>query len=99
MGIGISCPTGTSLFDECDEVIGVILDFDFLPPDIRAVWLQRLQMRQVEIPALIHGHNISNADAHSLRKVGARVCRSRVRKSALAGWLAGLSAMSASALC
>lgn len=84
-GIRIDCPGGGGLVTDCD--VPVILDFDFLPAEVRAAWLAQLRAGRIAGPVLVHGHNIVDADAAALARSGAHVCRGRVRWAALDGWL------------
>jgi hypothetical protein len=84
-GVRIAHPAGKPL--AIDSVGPVILDLDFLPVDVRADWLGRLRSGNVAGPVLVHGHNIADADADALACRGVRVCRGRLRRAALDGWL------------
>jgi hypothetical protein len=66
----------------------VILDLDGLSPVVRANWLRQLSAGA--IPALVHGHNISDADAAGLRRLEIRVCQGRVRRTVLCEWIGEL---------
>jgi hypothetical protein len=84
-GVRIAHPAGDRL--SVDSAGPVILDLDFLPTDVRADWLGRLRAGNVAGPVLVHGHNIADADAAALACLGVHVCRGRVRRLALDGWL------------
>ena len=64
-----------------------MLDLDHLPPDVRARWVRRVMTGEVSGPVLVHGHNVSDVEAEAFRRSGARVCRGRIRRSAVLGWL------------
>ena len=70
----------------------IILDLDYLMADSRAAWLQRVLAGEVTCPLLVHGHNISDAESADLRRCGAQVCRGRLRKTIVDGWLDGVMA-------
>jgi hypothetical protein len=84
-GIRVECLAGGRLAAGGDGP--VILDLDFLPTDGRVDWLGRLRAGQIAGPVLVHGHNIADADAAALARLGVHVCRGRLRRAALGGWL------------
>ena len=65
----------------------VILDLDFLPPDVQADWVRQAVAGSVRCPVLAHGHNVSESDAAALHRAGVRVCHGRLRRAALEDWL------------
>jgi hypothetical protein len=89
-GIRVECPAGGRPAAGGDGP--VILDLDFLPVDVRADWLGRLRAGRIAGPVLVHGHNIADADATALTGRGVKVCRGRVRRAALNGWLDAVTA-------
>jgi hypothetical protein len=91
-GIRIVHPTGKHL--SADSAGPIILDLDFLPVDVRNEWLRRTRAGTVTGPVLVHGHNIADADADALQRLGAHVCRGRVRRMALDGWLEAVAGQS-----
>jgi len=88
-GVRVVCPAGPRLIDGGGGA--VILDLDFLPAEVRAGWLGRVRAGGVAGPVLVHGHNIADGDAAALGRLGVRVCRGRVRRAALDGWLDALA--------
>ncbi|HKA06366.1 MAG TPA: hypothetical protein VKD71_03855 [Gemmataceae bacterium] len=70
----------------------IVLDLDYVTADSRAAWLQRVLTGEVTCPLLVHGHNISDAESADLRRRGAQVCRGRLRKTVVEGWLDGVMA-------
>jgi hypothetical protein len=84
-GIRVVTPVVQSRADAYDGP--VVLDFDNLPEATRADWLRRLTAGTRTGPALVHGHNIADAEATALRTHGDWVCRGRVRRAALCRWL------------
>jgi hypothetical protein len=88
-GARLVCPDGPRLNDECPGTTALLLDLDHLPADVREAWLRRVLAGETGMPVLVHGHNIADAEAMALRARGAHVCRGRVRRAALHGWLAG----------
>jgi hypothetical protein len=88
MGARIACPFGQPMFQECAMPTALILDVDFLPAELRTLWLGRVLSSASAGPALIHGHNITDTEAEALQRRGVQVRRGRLRKSDLIGWLA-----------
>jgi hypothetical protein len=84
-GVRVVCPAGGGLANGGGGP--VVLDFDFLPADVRDEWLRRVRAGALSGPVLVHGHNIADADAAELARLGIHVCRGRVRRTALDGWL------------
>ena len=85
-GLRVARPTGAGLVWAADGS-AVVLDLDHLPPDVRAGWVRRVVTGEVGGPVLVHGHNITEAEAAALRRSGVSVCRGRIRRSAVRAWL------------
>jgi hypothetical protein len=92
-GVRIMCPAGGGLANGCAGPVA--LDLDFLPDEVRAEWLRRVRAGAVTGPVLVHGHNIADDDAAALARLRVHVCRGRVRRAALIGWLDAATARSA----
>ena len=85
-GLWVPRPTGAKALQVAAGA-AVVLDLDHLPPDVRAGWVRRVVTGAVGGPVLVHGHNMSDAEAEAFRRSGARVCRGRIRRSAVVNWL------------
>jgi hypothetical protein len=90
-GARVRCLAGRLSAGGPDGAAAVVLDLDFLPPDVRTDWVRCVRAGEVGCPVLAHGHNISDADAAALGRGGARVCRGRLRRAVLVGWLDGVA--------
>ena len=86
----IACPAGQPMFQRCAAPTAIILDVDFLPLELRATWLRRVLTDDGSAPALVHGHNVTDAEVEALQRCGVQVCRGRLRKSDLIEWLEGV---------
>jgi len=69
-------PAVNVLAASVDVADAVILDLDHLPEPFRTAWLTGVSAGRL----LVHGHNITDAEAAMLRRRGVRVCRGRLHR-------------------
>ncbi|HKB05493.1 MAG TPA: hypothetical protein VKD90_24930 [Gemmataceae bacterium] len=86
-GARVTCSAGGPPAGGPDRPAAVIVDLDFLPPEVRVGWVRKAVAGEVPCPVFAHGHNIADADAVALSRHGVRVCRGRLRRAVLIGWL------------
>ncbi len=94
--VSLTCPNARSLTLTNHSAQAIILDLDSLPAKIAADWLHQLRSAQFPFFGLVHGHNISDVQARSLRRRGIRVCCGRIRKAILLHWLETIAQQSLS---
>jgi hypothetical protein len=85
--IRVECPAVTAPAAIIDTADAILLDLDHLPEPFRAAWLERVLTNGMAGRVLVHGHNITDAEAAALRRRGVRVCRGRLRRGLLDAWV------------
>jgi len=86
----VECPSANELHTEVRGVDAVVVDLDFLPALLREIWLARVLADVSPGQALVHGHNITDAEAAALHRKSVRVCRGLLRRRRFNSWVRDL---------
>ena len=77
-GVRVVCPSVRAVGEPV--AAATVVDLDFLPDPYRVDWIAQVLAGAVEVPVLVHGHRLTDAEAASLARRGVVVCRGRLRR-------------------
>jgi hypothetical protein len=97
-GMQLHCPIPSDILVLPEETDAIVLDLDYLPAEIRATWLSRVEAGATTGCLLVHGHNITDGEVKRLRRQGVHICQGQLRRDALISWLRDLGRIEASTL-
>jgi len=86
----VECPSADQLPTPVHGADAVVVDLDFLPAALREIWLARLLADALPGRAMVHGHNITDAEAAALRRKNVRICRGLLRRRHFNSWVRDL---------
>src|SRR5262245_5309046 len=89
-GLQVFCPIPSELLISGEDTDAIVLDLDYLPAQVRATWLSRVEAGEMTGCVLVHGHNITDAEIKRLRRQTVRICHGQLRREAFSSWLRDL---------
>src|SRR5262245_65203997 len=88
--VRVDCLSASELRTPVHGVDAVVVDLDFLPAELREIWLSRILADAPPSQVLVHGHNITEAEAAALHRRSVRVCRGLLRRRRFNSWVRDL---------
>ena len=97
-GMQVHCPIPSEILVPPEETDAIVLDLDYLPAEVRATWLSRVEAGATTGRVMVHGHNITDGEVKRLCWRGVHICHGQLRRDALISWLRDLGRMETSTL-